>query len=74
MKDPDARRAALSLLAQGIARPHEVAGLAGASLQLVNYWARHANIDWQRIRNGRLRKAWRKEMRRGARLVETTKA
>ena len=68
--DDDARRVALRLLAQGVARPHEVAELAGVSLQVVNYWINHANLDWHRMRTAALGKAWRKGMQRGPKLVE----
>lgn len=72
--DREARRVALSMLAQGIARPHEVAELAGVSLQVVNYWVLRAGVDWQRIRNRKLLDAWRKGMRRGPKLVERAAA
>lgn len=68
--DSDARRVALSLLAQGLARPHEVASLAGVSLQVVHYWCRRAGVDWERTRGRRLATAWRKGMRNGRKLVE----
>lgn len=68
--DPDSRRVALNLLARGIARPHEVAELAGVSLQVVNYWMQSAGIDWQRTRRRMLARAWRKGMRRGPRIEE----
>lgn len=69
--DREARRAALALLARGIIRPHEAAELAGVSLQVVRYWLRRAGVDWERIRRRRLGNAWRKEIKRGPRLVES---
>jgi transposase len=57
-KDDRARRAAVKLLARGLASPSEVAKLAGVSRQLVNHWA--SSIDWRRARNEALAKAWRK--------------
>lgn len=72
--DPEARRVALSLLAQGIIRPHEAAELAGVSRQVVEYWCRRAGVDWQRIRRARLAKAWARGMRHGPKLVEQQKA
>jgi hypothetical protein len=69
--DPEARRVALALLAQGVLRPHEAAEMAGVSIQVVNYWLRRAGVDWERIRRRRLGKLWRKEMKRGPRLVES---
>lgn len=69
--DPEARRAALALLARGVMRPHEVAELAGVTLQVMNYWIQHAGVDWERIRRRRNAAAWRKEVKRGPRLVES---
>jgi hypothetical protein len=71
--DPDARRVALKLLAQGLARPREVADLAGVSLQVVDYWIKCADINWRQVRAKRLLSAWRKGMHNGPRLVETQK-
>lgn len=69
--DQDARRAVLALAARGIIRPHEAAELAGVSLQVVDYWLRRAGVDWKRMRRRVLGNAWRKEMKRGPRLVES---
>lgn len=69
--DPDARRVALALLAQGLVRPHEVAQMAGVSLQVVNYWCTAAGVDWERMRRRRYAALWRKRMRRGPKTVET---
>lgn len=69
--DPDARRVALALLARGIIRPHEAAELAGVSLQVMNHWLRRSGVDWERMRRRVLGNAWRKEMKRGPRLVES---
>lgn len=60
--DPEARRAALSLLARGEVRPHEAAALAGVSLQVMNHWIRRARVDWQRVRDARIAKAWSKAL------------
>lgn len=68
--DGEARRATLALLARGMMRPHEVAELAGVSLQVVRYWCRRAGVDWERIRDQRNADAWRKELNRGPRLVQ----
>lgn len=64
MKDPEARRAALSLLARGAITISEAADLAGISRQLMRYWCKRARIDWQRIRRRRIAKAWRKAVNR----------
>jgi hypothetical protein len=72
--DREARRVGLQLLARGLARPHEVADLAGVSLQVVDYWIKCADINWQQVRSKRLAAAWRGGMRNGPRLVETKKA
>lgn len=72
--DRDARRAALALLARGIIRPHEAAELAGVSLQVMNHWLRRAGVDWERMRRRVLGNAWRKEIKRGPRLVESEPA
>jgi hypothetical protein len=74
MPDTEARRIALRLLEQGLARPHEVADRAGVSLQVVNYWIRCADLNWLQVRDKRLSSAWEKEMRHGPRLVETKTA
>lgn len=60
--DPEARRAALVLLAKGEATMAEVAQLAGISRQVVRYWAEVAGIDWSRARTDRLARAWRKAL------------
>lgn len=61
--DIDARRAALALLAEGVVRPHEAAELAGVSLQVMNYWIAAAGLDWQRVRDRRLAKAWTRALK-----------
>ena len=71
--DPEARRAALALLSQGMITIAEAVELAGVSRQLMHHWVRRAGIDWQRIRQARLAAWWRKELRHGSKLVETAK-
>lgn len=73
MKDAEARRVALAMLARGLMKPGDAAAFAGVSRQLVNKWLRKAKIDWKRVHYGVLRKHWNREMRRGPRLVETAK-
>jgi len=73
MKDDEARRVALALLARGLIKPGDAATFAGVSRQLVNKWLKTAKIDWKRMHYGVLRKHWNKEMRRGPKLVETTR-
>jgi DNA invertase Pin-like site-specific DNA recombinase len=70
-KDPEARRIAISLLARGLGSPGEIAELAGVSRQVVEDWAKRAGMDWRRIKRSKLTKAWRVEMRNGARLVQS---
>lgn len=55
-------RAALSLLAQGLATQSEVAGLAGVSRQLVRYWVKRERIACERMRKSALVKLWRKAL------------
>lgn len=62
--DPEARRAALTLLAQGQVTLSEAAELAGVSRQLVRYWANVAKLDWRKARSAYLAKLWRKEIKR----------
>ena len=71
--DQEARRAVLSMLAEGTIRPHEAAKLAGVSLQVVDYWIRKANVDWEQIRDGRIGNMFRKKLNNGSRLVERKK-
>jgi hypothetical protein len=62
-RDPQAKRAALSILARGLGTPGEIALLAGVSRQLVESWARSAKLDWHMPHYQRLTRAWRKAMR-----------
>ena len=62
MKDLQARRAAVAMLAKGLMTVPEVAALAGVSRQLVRHWARH--LRWAAIREHRNAKLWRKEIGR----------
>lgn len=61
-KDDEARSAALSLLAKGMATPSQAAALAGVSPQLVHYWLQQASIDWRKAWNRRMAVLWRKEI------------
>jgi hypothetical protein len=61
-RDPNAQRAALSLLTRGLGTPGEIAELAGVSRQLVESWANSAGIDWQHVKRALLTRAWRQEM------------
>lgn len=70
--DNESRRVALALLAKGEITLAEATRLAGVSRQLMRHWAK--GVQWERVRNARIATAWRKEMARGPRLVETTKA
>jgi hypothetical protein len=65
--DDTTRKAALELLVGGYATQAEVAELAGASRQLVRYWANTAGIDVPERRRERLLMAWDKAMRRARR-------
>lgn len=58
-----AERAALSLLAQGLATQSEVAMLAGVSRQLVAYWVKRDRVACERMRKATLLRAWRVAVR-----------
>lgn len=60
----DERAAILALLARGEITLAEAAQLASASRQLTRYWVQHAGVDWKRVRNARITKAFQKEMGR----------
>ena len=62
------RRAALSLLRRGEITISEAAELAGVSRQLVYAWCKRAKIEPAPAREGRITKAWRKEIRSGVEL------
>jgi hypothetical protein len=64
IKDPDARRAALSLIRRGIITVPEAAELAGVSRQVVHYWCRAAGVVAGQSRSAVLAKAWRRAMTR----------
>ena len=66
MPDGNIRRAAMALLARGDVTAAEATELAGVSRQLMHHWIKRANMDWERIRQRRLLKAWRKEIGRGS--------
>lgn len=59
-----ARNAAISFLSRGKATQAEVAKLAGASRQLVRYWAMQAGIDSIAERSNWLAREWEKELDR----------
>lgn len=65
-RDPLARQAACKLLAQGY-MPGEIAEMAGVSRQLVESWGKSDGIDWRRVKQNRLRGAWRAALKRGQR-------
>lgn len=60
MLDPDARRAAVSLIRRGEITVPEAAALAGVSRHVVRYWCRAAKVEIGQARAARLAKAWRK--------------
>lgn len=64
-KDPIAQQVALKLLSLGMGTPGEIAVLSGVSRQLVEGWAKHAKLNWRRIRRERLGRVWSKELQRG---------
>lgn len=64
-RDPDAVKAALALLSQGLATPGEIALRAGVPRQVVNHWATAAGIDWKERRGERISRLWLKEIQRG---------
>lgn len=68
--DPEARRAAIAMLARGLLTPSEAAELGGVSRQLMRYWIKAARVDWLRIRKARNARNWRKQMGRGMRLIQ----
>ena len=61
-RDPKTQRAALALLARGVAAPGDVATLAGVSLQLVHSWLKAAGINWRGAYDARIAAAWRAVM------------
>jgi predicted HTH domain antitoxin len=63
--DEATRRAAIALLSRGDITAPEAAKLAGVSRQLMAHWIKRAGVDWRRIRDARLLKAWRKARARG---------
>ena len=66
--DPEARRAALELLSQGIGTPGEIAEIAGVSRQVVEQWALHAGVNWRKVKRGIVMNAWRKAIKRRRRI------
>ena len=65
--DAEMRQAVISLLAQGLIRPHEAAKLAGVSLQVVNYWIVESGVDWQKVRQHVIKRLYRRHYRKAAR-------
>jgi transposase-like protein len=59
------RRAALEMLAEGLATHSEVARLAGVDRQLVRHWAMREGIDVSKTRAARLRETWRSKVGKG---------
>lgn len=57
-KDDAARRAAVAMMRRGDATPAEAAQMAGVSRQLASYWAKVADIDWEKARSAKLREIW----------------
>ena len=68
------KRAAVAMLAKGLAMPAEVARLAGTSPQLLLYWSARAGLDWRAARNARLERLWQKQTRLKKRLRPTREA
>jgi hypothetical protein len=67
----EARRAAMRLLRAGLARPHELAQLAGVSRRVVAHWIRIDRVEhWRAARINWLTGKWRKELKRGTELVK----
>jgi hypothetical protein len=64
-RDPDAVKAALALLSQGLATPGEIALRAGVPRQVVHHWAMAAGLDWKERRGERISRLWLKEVQRG---------
>jgi hypothetical protein len=60
--DPDARRAAVTLLRRGTITVSEAAALAGVSRQVVRYWCKSARIGIGATRAVMIGKAWRRAM------------
>jgi DNA invertase Pin-like site-specific DNA recombinase len=58
--DPEARRAAIKLMRQGVITTAEAARLAGVSRQVVYAWCKRARIVRDQSRHARITKAWRK--------------
>jgi transposase-like protein len=56
------RRAAVEMLAEGLATHAEVARLAGVDRQLVRHWATRAQINVVKTRAARLREIWLRKL------------
>lgn len=63
-QDDEARLAAVKLVSRGLITPGEAARLAGVSRQLVNYWLRREEVQWQDRYHERLGKLWCREISR----------
>ena len=60
MKDPNARRAAVKLLARGSITVSEAATMAGVSRQVVRYWCHAAGIEIGQARQTVITRIWRR--------------
>ena len=70
--DPDAKRAVIALLMRGLIVPAEVPRLAGVSRQLAHHWVKQSGVRHVAARDATIAKLFRKELRHGSKLVETT--
>jgi len=64
LKDPEARRAVLTLIRRGQVTVPEAAQLAGVSRQLIRHWCRQARVVIGKSRKAVITKQWRKVMNR----------
>lgn len=62
--DPDARRAAVTLLRRGLLTVPEAAALAGVSRQVVRYWCKAARIEIGQSREAVIARLWRRAVSR----------
>lgn len=62
--DPDARRAAVTLLRRGTITVSEAAVLAGVSRQVVRYWCKAGHVIIGQSRAVAVAKAWRRALNR----------
>ncbi len=71
--DPEAKRAALALLARGLITIPEAAKLAGVPRYTICRWVRGKRERFGRTRDTKIADMWRRELQRGPRLVEEAK-